>query len=556
MNDNTASDKLPTCNRGVHIAHLNLQSFRNKLDFVKTHITLCGFDIFTFSESWLDERFSNSMLYINGYNLIRLDRSWSDMGLAVPKRGGGVGMYIKDTYSFSINSYSDHNISCSYMECLWVEIIRPKAKNMVICSVYRPPNGNVVSFCDRLIDITNDISTNDNKEIFILGDFNINYSNKTSEDMRSLHDFELLTNLKQLISNPTRQNNIIDLVFTNSMSISASGVLHLAISDHELIYCSIKKDKTRFNRIEYTGRAYSTYGTNILRNHLVDHDWTPFSNILDPNKCWEEILRVICEKLDEMCPIKKKYVRDRNEPWLTNDIIDQIHNKNVAWKKAKKSKNINDITHAKTLRNRVKSNIRRAKATFVQDYLENDEISVKKFWEKVNYIMPTKNKQPTINLVDQETKTPINTNEVSDYINQFFVGIGPQLARSFDTDWVDEVVTNVVTEMEGMTVTEEMLRKIIVDINISKSSAIENVSTRVLKDSFVVLIPQLLHMYQQCLRLNIFPDSWKQANIIPLQKPGDPTDVSNLRPISLLPLPGKILEKIVHAQISTHLEKL
>ena len=61
-------------------------------------------------------------------------------------------------------------------------------------------------------------------------------------------------------------------------------------------------------------------------------------------------------------------------------------------------------------------------------------------------------------------------------------------------------------------------------------------------------------MYNQCFRLNIFPDLWKLANVIPLQKPGDPTDVNNLRPISLLPLPGKILEKLLHAKISAHLE--
>ena len=108
--------------------------------------------------------------------------------------------------------------------------------------------------------------------------------------------------------------------------------------------------------------------------------------------------------------------------------------------------------------------------------------------------------------------------------------------------------------MAPLTVTEENLTKIITDINANKSSAIENISSRVLKDAFLVLIPQLLHMYNQCLRLNIFPDCWKLANIIPLQKPGDPTDVNNLRPISLLPLPGKVLEKIVHMQISTHLE--
>ena len=275
---------------------------------------------------------------------------------------------------------------------------------------------------------------------------------------------------------------------------------------------------------------------------------------LDPNECWNEMICIIRAILDEMCPLKKKWVRDRNEPWLSNDIIDLIYTKNMAWKRAKKTKSQVDIDFAKDLRNRVKDTIRRAKATFVQDYLQDDGTSVKKFWEKINYIMPNDNKQPTINLIDQESNKPVDSNLLSDYINNFFVDIGPRLAKKFDCEWIDEVETDAEIEMESLLVTEEMLSKLISEININKSAAIENVSTRVLKDAFSVLIPQMLYMFNQCLRLNIFPDSWKIANIVPLQKPGNKSDVNNLRPISLLPLPGKILEKIVHMQISAHLE--
>ena len=51
----------------------------------------------------------------------------------------------------------------------------------------------------------------------------------------------------------------------------------------------------------------------------------------------------------------------------------------------------------------------------------------------------------------------------------------------------------------------------------------------------------------------IFSQKWKVANIVPLQKSGDPTDVNNLRSISLLPLPGKIIERVVyiHNYLST-----
>ena len=47
---------------------------------------------------------------------------------------------------------------------------------------------------------------------------------------------------------------------------------------------------------------------------------------------------------------------------------------------------------------------------------------------------------------------------------------------------------------------------------------------------------------------------WKTANVIPLKKGGDPTEVGNLRPISLLPLPGKLAERLKHTHISQFIE--
>ena len=52
----------------------------------------------------------------------------------------------------------------------------------------------------------------------------------------------------------------------------------------------------------------------------------------------------------------------------------------------------------------------------------------------------------------------------------------------------------------------------------------------------------------------VFPDLWKNATVIPLKKCGNSNSVTNLRPISLLPLPSKILEKIIHNRMIHHLE--
>ena len=92
-------------------------------------------------------------------------------------------------------------------------------------------------------------------------------------------------------------------------------------------------------------------------------------------------------------------------------------------------------------------------------------------------------------------------------------------------------------------------------INIYKASSVANLSSRILKDAFSVLIPNLTYMINLSLTTGIFPPKWKIAKIVPLQKSGDHSDVNNLRPISLLPLPGKLIERAVHTKLSEYLEQ-
>ena len=57
---------------------------------------------------------------------------------------------------------------------------------------------------------------------------------------------------------------------------------------------------------------------------------------------------------------------------------------------------------------------------------------------------------------------------------------------------------------------------------------------------------KIVELFNLSFGLGEIPDAWKIAKVTPLPKAGKSNDVSNLRPISLLPLPSKLIEKIVH----------
>lgn len=103
-------------------------------------------------------------------------------------------------------------------------------------------------------------------------------------------------------------------------------------------------------------------------------------------------------------------------------------------------------------------------------------------------------------------------------------------------------------------ITENKLLEEIKRINIYKSSGLPDVNTRLLKDAMLCMTREFLLMFNLSLSSSTVPQDWKIATVIPIPKVKNSKSVSDLRPISLLPIPGKLLEHIIHDRLMTHLE--
>ena len=141
-----------------------------------------------------------------------------------------------------------------------------------------------------------------------------------------------------------------------------------------------------------------------------------------------------------------------------------------------------------------------------------------------------------------------NPKQILNEMNTFFTSIGPNLARDMRDPWIYEGVT-IENKMADLNTDQDEVLKLLKEININKSSAIKHLSSKILKPAFILLVHQLTFIHQLCFRNNIFPDTWKKAIVTPLPKEGDMSQCTNYRPISQLPLPGKILEQIIHNRI-------
>ena len=91
----------------------------------------------------------------------------------------------------------------------------------------------------------------------------------------------------------------------------------------------------------------------------------------------------------------------------------------------------------------------------------------------------------------------------------------------------------------------EILKKIIRDLNIHKAHGHDDISIRIIKNCDKSLFQPLTLLFHNSIKSSCYPGIWKISNILPVHKKSDKQLVKNYRLISVLPIFGKIFEKII-----------
>ena len=189
------------------------------------------------SESHLTKDITDPEISISGYNIFRRDRQnlWRYSGLR----------------ERTVNSVRREDLESDFIEGIWLEILFPNTRSILVGNFYRPPEGSLYLSPNFDIELQNMLTsaTCENKEIIILGDFNYDFLNPTSG--RTLKENLKDNGLMQIIKDPTRITNnsstLIDIIATTQThNISTSAVIQNSMSDHDMIGCVRKVNNLKF----------------------------------------------------------------------------------------------------------------------------------------------------------------------------------------------------------------------------------------------------------------------------------------------------------------------
>ena len=508
------------------------------------------------------------MITLPGFDLFRLDR---ENGIILskggkPKRGGGLAIYVKKDLSNYTKILSELSTVSHDLEQLWILIEKPNVSTKIIANVYRPPNGNLPECIKEISNSTSKAQDLFKSELTIVGDFNVNYNLRHTTAFKKLKTFECNFNLTKLINTSTRHSKknatCLDLIFTNMNHVLSSGTLDISISDHLPVFLIKKKQKQKSTSSFIKARSFTNYNKQAFQEDLLYHSkWADFWDLEKdkPAEMWEIMLAIIRECADSHCPVKDMKVRNDTPKWLTQDILSEINHKDHLFKKAKKSESIEDWNQFKEKKNEVKNLLTSAKENFVKNKLEELEGDPRKFWREINEmsgIGKNKKGKKCKKIIDENGKT-YGDLEAAKFLNNFYVNVGPTLAKKHKKVW-DKEKCKIQTDssFNFKWVTEREVKNLIKEICLTKSSATEDLNTRTVKDAFEVLHFELTYMYNSCLQYGVFPEKWGIGKVTPIPKTNSTsTKPGDWRPISQICIAGKLLEKIIHSQLYFYLEE-
>ena len=547
----------------IILSHLNINSIRNKFEMIADMI-IGKLDIFLISETKIDDSFTTEQFNIPSYKSpYRLDRD---------SNGGGILLYIRE----DIPSKLKNSIEISEnIECIFIEINLFK-KKWLIGGIYNPNKSMSRNFLKSLSKYL-DTYLPDYDNVILLGDFN---SQPTENDM---NEFCNLYNLTNLVLEPTcykNQNNpsCIDLILTNRpKSFQNTITVETGLSDFHKMTVSVLK--TFFKKGPpkiITYRNYKKYSQEDFSNDIL-------LNLMSrdlKNMSYDEFENIFMTLLEKHAPIKFKYIRINQSPFMTKELQKAImvrsRLKNIYNRlKTKDSK----LAYNKQ-RNICTNILRKTKKKYystLNPSLVNDN---KTFWKVIKPLFSSKS-------YTKESITLVHNNEIieddrkiSEIFNDFFSNAvkslnieidqnilynvedikdpilksikkyekHPSIIKIIESKYEEERTFNFKM-VSNSTLVDEINR-----LNDKKACQIHSIPSKVIKSNSDIFSYFLFNNFNRSITSSSFPDKLKLADISPIHKKDDKSEKKNYRPVSILPTVSKIFEKIMYYQIYEYFE--
>ena len=525
----------------LKIMYLNAQSCGNKALELADTITDEKSDIVFLSETWLknvgDEPKLTELTPI-GFLLKNVPR--------LTGRGGGLAILYREGLRRKLHIHPDCSSFSTFDMC---EVrLHYHRRTVTFVFLYRPPPSKrnkltATTFVSEFQDLLD--RYNSTKDLIIIGDVNLHFdcNSETYSVMlkKTLKDYAL----KQLVNVPTHvRGHTLDWLITNACELVVDLNVHdRCLSDHFLISFNLPLSKPRQLRKSVISRNLRAIDIATFRSDVAA--MLSRSSATDLYTRYITCLRGL---LDSHAPLTSRSVTDRpSAPWMSYEI-----------KRAKRLRRCAERRYRKTglavhreifvrEKNRANQMVRDAKTMHLCDRIKSADSSRELF--RVTAEMLGGSGRPIL-------PSSIPTADLPDTFNRFFIDRIAQIRQGMPKS--SRIDSDPIFEGSPLSefhcVSEVFVRDLIGKMP-RTSCDLDPIPASLFNDCVAELVPTITMIMNDSLTTGIVPLPFKHALVRPILKKADldPEGLKNYRPISNLPFLSKVLERIVLAQLLTHL---
>ncbi|XP_057294623.1 uncharacterized protein LOC130623152 [Hydractinia symbiolongicarpus] len=498
--------------KGMNMFHLNVRGlWANFAEISNILINNRKIDIFSLTEIHTGDE-PEDMFAINGYTFIQNSRKFG--------KGGGVAFYVADHIIYKRRL----DLEINEIEGIWLEICPKNAKSYLLPVIYRPPDNSKYlnkDFSSLLSDVLS-LKLDGIKEVIILGDLNVDFLKKNDH-----------------------------------VGIKTALTLHVTMT----LYVVLENNITPVSLAKPINcRNYRNYDKDKFCQTLSSQNFQDVYNSTNVNKAWSLLKGIIYRTYDSMAPLVRKKVRGKPCDWMTVDLKKEMNSRDNLLRKSRKTKSEADITAYKKIRNKVNNKVRKAKNTYQRQLFEENTGNPEPFWRSIKKVFPLRSNSQVNTTIQIDEKLVTDQHSIANAFCRFLSNVVNSLKRSafvltnFVWKYHKEIPSksNPKFRLKPITVNETM--KHLQSLKRKKSVGLDDLPSWLLKDCMEVIASPLTYIINMSFETSTFPSDWKRTKVLPLFKSGAKSSVNNYRPISVIPAISKVIEKVVHEQLTAYLE--
>lgn len=513
----------------LKIIQLNIDSIFHKLKELRIFVEIQQPHMLFLNETKLDP--TKEPPKIRGYDSILKSRE---------KNGGGVAIYFKSNINVTevpINSR--------------FETVGALLNNILYIALYNPGKFNI-----QEADITNLLEAH--PKTIVIGDFNCrstdwgdytsNTNGKRLANICQNKDYLILTP-----DEPTfyrgQSSSIIDIAIAKNIYATNIEVLHDLNSDHRPVVFTFENIHNipllpENRRRNYSEANWTKYKKEVTENLKLNRE---ISTIEQIDKTIQDFTKIIISAADSSIPWIKE-----GKPNLPQNILQHIQERNRARRRCQRNptpENVADLNIKKYVLEEA------LKQHYTETWQRRIREDAKKRGNVWSLVKLRKNQTPRLipGLKDQNGIIKHSPEDKANLLAETIHNYHTMTANFTDTN-TRQQVTDIISEFQEQSysipqehqISIHEVRRIIAATKPYKAPGLDKIQNILLKKLPRKGLVQIYYICKACLTLNYFPPAWKEANIIPIKKPGkNSQDPTSYRPISLISNLGKVLERLI-----------